>query len=285
MSYENPSQPEGINISPQRPLREFLSLLLVVVLALGLLVATLSLAAQWLAAQVPFELEVRLAKDLVSELAPDQAAAATDPGRLKREAYLRTLAERLTVHMDLPPGMHIDVRYLTDPEVNAYAGLGGQVVLFQGLVDRLPNENALALVLAHEIAHIKLRHPIVATGRGLTVALALTAVLGVADNAAVGRIVEWVGVSETRGFSRAQERAADTEAARAVLAEYGHLRGARALFDALRPERSGAQALMPEFSSTHPSLESRIEALESLARTIPAEREQAITPLPWEPRD
>ena len=110
--------------------------------------------------------------------------------------------------MDLPAEMQITVHYASDDTVNAMATLGGNIVVFQGLIDTVDSENALAMVLAHEIAHVRHRHPIVAMGRGFTVMLALSALSGVGD----GMIQQWVGsmgMLPMLAFSREQEEAAD----------------------------------------------------------------------------
>ncbi|MEM1230934.1 MAG: M48 family metallopeptidase, partial [Pseudomonadota bacterium] len=193
------------------------------------------------------------------------------------------LAQRLARHMDFPEGLEPRVHYLPGETVNAFATLGGRVVFFEGLVSQLPSENALALVLAHELAHLQLRHPIVAAGRGLTVSLALAATFGLADNAVVAQLVEWIGVTSTLSYSRDQEREADALAAQVVLAEYGHLRGARGLFDLFRDESGESSALVPDFRSTHPSIDERIQWLLTYAEEQgPMDHETApITPLPW----
>ncbi len=47
---------------------------------------------------------------------------------------------------------------LDDPEVNAFAHLGGYVYVNRGLLEFIDNEGELAFVLGHEIAHVDLRH-------------------------------------------------------------------------------------------------------------------------------
>jgi predicted Zn-dependent protease len=287
VSYENPPQPEGINITRENPLREFFAMLLVVVVAAAVVIAGLAAAASWLAERVPYELELKVTEGLGPSMLPGVDGTATEPELLEREAYLRALGGRLLAHMDFPPEIVPRIYYVPGETVNAYASLGGQVVLFEGLVSKLPSENALALVLAHELAHIKLRHPVVAAGRGLTVSLALGAVFGLSDNGTIARLVDWVGVTSTLSFSRAQERAADELAAAAVLAEYGHLQGARGLFDLFSRETGGGRALLLEFQSTHPDIDRRIAWLEALAsKHAPASGGSApITPLPWAVQD
>ncbi|MBK8289542.1 MAG: M48 family metalloprotease [Cellvibrionales bacterium] len=54
------------------------------------------------------------------------------------------------------------------------ATLGGHIVVYQGLLDATKDsETALAMVMAHELTHIKLRHPAGAMGRGFAVAALL----------------------------------------------------------------------------------------------------------------
>lgn len=285
MSYENPEQPEGINVTAEHPLREFFSLLLMLLLIVAVALTVLSLAAQSLARFVPFAVEARIAELLDGPLATvmTDETVAGDAESLAREAYIRELAVRLSGHMDLPAEMTVTARYSNAETVNAFATLGGQVVLFKGLVDQLPNENALAMVLAHEIAHVQLRHPIVAMSRGLTVSLALASVFGLTDNAGVMQLVQWLGVTSALSFSRSQERAADALAADAVLAEYGHLEGATDLFRALNggaEEASASPGLpFPEFRATHPALSERIDVLAQRAAALGVSGQP--TPLPW----
>lgn len=55
-----------------------------------------------------------------------------------------------------------DIEYtfhvIDDPEVNAFAHLGGFIYVNRGLLDFVNNQDELAFVLGHEIAHVDLRH-------------------------------------------------------------------------------------------------------------------------------
>jgi hypothetical protein len=55
-----------------------------------------------------------------------------------------------------------DIEYtfhvVDDPEVNAFAHLGGFIYVNRGLLDFVNNQHELAFVLGHEIAHVDLRH-------------------------------------------------------------------------------------------------------------------------------
>ncbi|MEM6709304.1 MAG: M48 family metallopeptidase [Pseudomonadota bacterium] len=275
MSYENPAQREDINVSAEHPLKEFVSLLLALVLIAVTAITVLTLSAQWLAQFVPFSMETRLVDTIGSPFEYDGEWSEEDEAR---QTYLRELAERLSPHLELPDDMVLTLHYDPGSTVNAYASLGGHLVLYGGLLDKVTSENALAMVVAHEIAHIKLRHPIVASSRGLTVALAVTALLGFTDNSLATQLVNQISLASSLSYSRAQERAADDWAAKAVLAEYGHLDGADQLFEALRSDSAFAEALN-QFQGTHPAIDERIETVRARARSLGVQG--TVTPLPW----
>ena len=133
------------------------------------LVLVLSLLASWLVKFVPFSVEQQLAQQVITQLPAQQQ---TDKHQ-QIQTYLQQLADRLVANAPLPEGMSITVHYVDDDTVNAAATLGGHVLMFRGLLERLPNENALAMVMAHEIAHVRHRDPMMSLGRGVVVATAL----------------------------------------------------------------------------------------------------------------
>src|SRR5690606_11399619 len=102
--------------------------------------------------------------------------------------YLSNLSEALATHMDLPENMDITVHYMYQDIENAFATLGGHIYIYRGLMQLLPNENALATVVAHEMAHIKHRHPIIAMGRGVVIGLFLASISGFSGDYFVGQI-------------------------------------------------------------------------------------------------
>ena len=286
MSYENPQQPEGINVSDEHHVRDLFVLLGAVITGVVVLVILLSSIASWLAQFVPFSTEQQLAEMIGIETMFDSASAdeSTQDAEVQaRKAYVLQLSRQLIDRAEFDDGVTVTVHYSPSETINAFAMLGGHIVMYEGLVSRLPNENALAMVLAHEIGHIKLRHPIVAMSRGLTVSLALGSFIGMTDNAFVGRIVEWIGYSSTLSYSRDQERAADAFATALLIEHYGHLNGAEDLFTAFQSAygESVSDTMLPtvEFLSTHPGLPERIEELGEQAKELGASG--TPIPLPW----
>ncbi|MBL0166399.1 MAG: M48 family metallopeptidase [Propionivibrio sp.] len=271
--YENPEIPEGINVSPTHPLKDFALLVAGIGALIIVAVLALSLLAGQLARHVPFEQERALAESLGRWL-PQPPDLPVDQ---RRQHYLQTLTERLTGAMELPPNMPITVHYSSSKTVNAMATLGGHIVVYQGLIDTLPSENALAMVLAHEIAHVRHRDPVVAMGRGFAVMLALSSLAGIGD----GVLQQWltgVGMLPILSFSRSQEEEADSTALQAVLDLYGHVGDAAAFFEALARRQSMPKS--PTMFNTHPDVEQRIARIRDFsARHVNPDQAPAI-PLP-----
>lgn len=257
MDYENRTIPEGINVSHEHPLKEFAILSIGLGVATIAFIAALSLAAGWLVHFIPFEKELQLADSALFSIVDDGTEADEDEQRV--QLYLQELADKLAIAQNLPEEMIITVHYQDSDTINAFATLGGHIVIFRGLLEKLPHENALAMVMAHEIAHIKHRDPLVAAGRGITVGLALTTLAGFGDSALSQQLLGQVGLVTSMGFSREQERDADQAALATLGRHYGHSHGAEVLFEILAADHN--EFAPPALLSTHPVSEDRIAAV------------------------
>lgn len=254
MRLENPPQPEQYDPDAEQPLRELVTLLAAVLgIALGVTVA-LAWLAGGLAPRLPFPVE----RDFMAgKMKPDPRYAA-------ESAVLQRLADRIGAAMALNPDMKLTLHYSDDLTVNAYATLGGHIVVHRGLIARVGSENALAAVVAHEIAHIRHRHPAAAAGRGVAISLALTALSSAVGNRVSEMIAGTTGLGVLMSYSREQEAAADEDALRAVAAVYGHLGGAADLFETLRKANPGSEGGL-EFLRSHPYVDHRIEHVRKYA--------------------
>ena len=262
MSYENPPVPHEVNVSRESVLAEFLRLaagLAICVLALS---AFLYLAGGWLARFVPFQTEIDWVGDKVlgiDLLGTDEPTDATQSARI--QAYLDVLAQRAAATMALPEGMRVRAHLAESDVPNAFATLGGHIVVTRGLYRRMPSENALALVIGHEIGHIKARDPISAVGGGAMLGLILVVAGGDANTLApsMAQLVQL-------GYSRRAETRADTEALAAVRALYGHAGGAASVFQMLGDYRREILDLdVPNLLSTHPADVERVARMQAAA--------------------
>ncbi|MFT5574223.1 MAG: putative Zn-dependent protease [Cryomorphaceae bacterium] len=270
MRYENPRPVEHVNYSQEHPLKEFGQLVLGVAVLIITITILLNFTAGYLAKHIPFSFEQKMVGEMT----------ILDSGSSAQTAQLQALADRLSEHMALPEGMQITVHYDESDTVNALATLGGHVLFFQGLLDEIESEQELAAVMAHEIAHVKHRHPVVALGKGFTLA-ALAGFVGGASGSTAG---EWlIGSTSSLSllqFSRQQESDADATAARALFAVYGHIGGADELFkkfSRLESENLDTSAGIELFRS-HPYSKDRWGALKAIAHARNWPIQGALTP-------
>lgn len=70
--------------------------------------------------------------------------------------YVTSVADRVAAHSDLHVPLHV---YLLDSKtINAFSIGGGYLFVYRGLLGAVKNEDELAGVMGHEIAHIVCRH-------------------------------------------------------------------------------------------------------------------------------
>lgn len=277
MEYQNPKLPEN-NVTKEHPLKELSTLLIGTLVLVIVISITLSLAGSWLAGWIPFSAEKKVASLY------DVSVHSDNDKYPEIAAYLQELADRISVAQNLPPEMKITVHYMDSPTMNAFATLGGNVFMFRGLLEKLPNENTLVTLLGHEIAHVKYRHPIRSFGGGISVAIAMTMIGSSADTTILGD----AGLLSTLQFSRKMESQSDLEAMHNLHSIYGHLNGGAELFRIFReargiendPSSTSRNEKLNEFFSTHPLDEKRINSFNDTAIEKGWSEGGELTPLP-----
>ena len=278
MKVRNVKVPEGINVSKHRPLAD---LFLLTAGTVGL-VAALGLVAFLIGAYGGRYMPMSWENAMAATVLEGGAETAEEQPEVHRraEAALQALADRLAANMELPEDLAITVHYLDEPDINAFATLGGHVFILRGLVERVPHENALAMVMAHEIAHAANRDVAANMGGALLLQLVIGTITGMSQETADGLI--WgPNALLLRGFTRDAESRADRDALAAVAATYGHVAGADAFFRILLEEMGETVPEEgPEFLSTHPLTAARIRDLDALAAARGWALEGTATPLP-----
>jgi predicted Zn-dependent protease len=143
-----------------------------------------------------------------------------------------------------------------DTILNAFAAPGGYMYFYTGLIKFLDDESQFAGVMAHEMAHADLRHSTEMLTKAYGVQILLSILLGQA-NSQLAEIVAGLayGLGEL-AYSRSNEYEADEKAVEYLYATSYDARGIAGFFIKL----DGAPN-PPEFLSTHPSPENRIEKI------------------------
>ena len=197
--------------------------------------------------------------------------------------YLNRICQTIVVNSPKPVifnGYHVLV--LDTPEFNAFATPGGHIFVTRGLVEAAASEDMLASLIAHELAHIMLKH-----GMRLIDDMAIfneasqAASMGraMSGNAAANRLMLYRNSVATmidtmikNGYSQTYEFEADLEALK-LLANSGY--NPAALVDMLRVLQRVQTSQRGGFNSTHPTPAVRISNLEGYLRNF---RVQDTTP-------
>ncbi len=277
--YSNPKIPEGINTSKEHPLKEFSSLLIGALILIAVVTFVLGFFGSYLAGKIPFSAEVKIASlyDAPGAVSDKTNNGDTLDKETRLKIYLQNLADKIAKTQNLPEDMKIIVHYVDGDTVNAFATLGGHLILYRGLLKKLPNENALAMLLGHEIAHVKYRHPIKSMGRGIAAGIAIAAITGSTHSSALGD----TGLLTTLHYSRKMEQQSDEEAMETLHALYGHINGGAQLFkefQKMRIEEDSGES--PALFSSHPLDQQRIDNFERMAALKQWKTNGKLTPLP-----
>ena len=233
---------------------------LIAVLALGILGlrATVPIAADLAVVLVPHRAEAFIGRQAFGELdsvvfSPSRLA---EPRRARIEAAAQALARQGGV--DPIPELHFrDARLIG---ANAFAFPGGPIVITDDLVRVLEDDDRLLAVLAHEMAHVEERHGLRQVLRVGGMFVIASLVLG-GDDSLLEELASIAVSTISAGYSRDFERDADAFAGR-LLENTG--RSASDLADALQSLLDDCGAVCrgdAGWLSTHPGIESRIQAL------------------------
>lgn len=153
-----------------------------------------------------------------------------------------------------------------DKQANAWCMPGGKIAVYTGILKYTQDENGLAVVMGHEVAHAVANHgnERMTAGIGLT-AITLALAFGTSDldpgtrNAFLAAFGAGTSVGIMLPFSRSHETEADKLGLQ-LMARAGYDPNAAIPFWQ-RMAKSGGQK-PPEFLSTHPSNETRIKNIE-----------------------
>jgi predicted Zn-dependent protease len=178
------------------------------------------------------------------------------------QRYVSTLGAKLAAQAPGPKySYQFKVANLSD--VNAFALPGGFIYVHRGLLDKVRSEGELAGVMAHEIAHVALRHP---TNQASKAYLAqaglgvLGGLLGGKTQSSTGQIIGAVGGFGLNTlflkFSRSAESQADIVGSQ-IMAKAGYDPIEMAHFFSYLGQLSGSQTKVATFLSDHPSSSDR----------------------------
>lgn len=210
--------------------------------------------------------DVQLGRQAAQQVA--QQVDIVDNRQLQQ--YIDTVGQRLAKQTGAG-GYPYEFTLINDPAINAFALPGGPIFVNSGLIAAAENEAQLAGVLAHEIAHVALRHATSQASKAnlLQVPAALAAAM--IGQGSVGAQLGQAGLGFGLNtlmlrYSRGAEEEADALGARIMAAAgYNPIEMAR-FFEKLEGE-GGPRA--PQFLSSHPNPGNRVKDVQAEIQTLP----------------
>lgn len=170
---------------------------------------------------------------------------------------------------DMPGAQWEFVLFANDQVINAFAMPGGKVGVYTGLLKLCDSDDELAAVIGHEVAHVTLKHGNERVSQNMMASLggigvdiatrkqsqetraAVQAAYGIGSSLAV-----------LLPYSRLHEREADAVGVRYAARAGYDPRAAITFWQKMKAVGGGGEP--PQFLSTHPSHEDRIQRLQAL---------------------
>ncbi len=147
-----------------------------------------------------------------------------------------------------------------DKTVNAFALPGGQIFITYALFKRLNNDDQIAAVLSHEIGHVMARHGAQHLAKQqLAQGITTAAIVGTGDYSA-GQMAAVIGQMVNMKYGRGDEIESDLLGVR-FMVNAGYKPEAMIEVMKVLQEASKGKGNGPDFFSTHPNPENRIERI------------------------
>ena len=176
-----------------------------------------------------------------------------------------------------------EVSLLGSPELNAFCMPGGKIAFYFGILQKLQlNDDEVAVIMGHEVAHALLEHARERMGKTTGVRLGAAAISAIFGLGGVGdALVNMGGQLLTLTFSRQDESEADLVGLDLCARAGYDPRAGVSLWQKMATASKGSP---PQWLSTHPAGATRIKDIEAqLPRVLPIYNAAAKPPQRFEP--
>ena len=216
-------------------------------------------------AQLTLKSEAMLAQEGARQMAVirEQAPLVQDRATID---FVACVADAIVGSLDgKDAAMYWELAIVNQPDVNAFVMPGGKIVVKAGILDVASNQHQLAAVIGHEVAHVTAHHANERASRGDLTNYGvevLAYILGGGYYNQTQGAFSALSTASTLGlsnpFSRMQESEADI-----IGLEYMSKAGfdPRESVELWKNMNAKSETKIPEFMSTHPSGDTRIESL------------------------
>jgi Zn-dependent protease with chaperone function len=188
-----------------------------------------------------------------------------------------TLVNDFYKKLNYPSNYNIKITVVQENMVNAFAVPGGNIVVFDGILEKMRSSEQLAALLAHEASHIELKHSTKSIFRSLGNYLFISLIF-YDINAIASILIDNANMLNNLSYSRSLEEEADQNGLRLMMGQKIDPQGMIGLFELLKDvqdteatdEKKQAKKDLEEeeepneFMSTHPLINNRIKYIKDI---------------------
>lgn len=190
--------------------------------------------------------------------------------------YVQSVVQKILKSVP-PQPFNFETNVIYSPVLNAFATPGGYVCVFSGLLINIDDEDSLAGILSHEIAHVTQRHIASRIDRSKylsigTLAALVGAIFAGGGEASGALIAGSMATTQAAmlSYSRDDESDADKFGLQYMLRAGYNPEGMAKAFQVLQNKSLSAGSDFPTYLSTHPNINARIATVNSFVRGLNA---------------
>ncbi|WP_420581540.1 M48 family metalloprotease [Reichenbachiella sp.] len=219
--------------------------------------------------------DVKLGQSVVAQIAADPTnyPVLSESEYPEAYSYIRSMTASIVAsdnvkYKDL--FMYDEVKIIDQDVLNAFATPGGYIYVYTGLIKYLEKADDLAGVMGHEIAHASERHSSDQMKQQLGLQLLSQIIFGEASDTQLAQMAS--GFFSLK-FSREDEADSDEQSVIYLQDTDYACNGAATFFEKLT---ESGQSSGPEWLSTHPSPDSRVEDINAKANDLGCSKDAVV---------
>jgi len=198
--------------------------------------------------------------------------------------YIEKLGKTLTTASGEDSGNSFHFFIVDNPQINAFAGPGGHIGVYTGLILTTQSESELAAVMAHEIAHVTQKHLMrtfheasqlsIPSAAILLASVILGATVGGDAAIATAATGQAALIQNQINFTRSNEKEADRIGINTLAEADFDTHAMPVFFERMGRKNRAYASELPEFLRTHPVTTNRIADAVSRADQFPYQQHQ-----------
>lgn len=203
--------------------------------------------------------DITLGQQVMTEIENDPTVKVIDSASNKAiYKYVYDIRDSILIHNTLNYEQEFAWRIRLikdDTTLNAFCTPGGYIYIYTALIKYLESEDQLAGVMGHEMAHADKRH----STDALTRQYGLSVLFDIVFGRDKGQLVRVAAQIKSLQYSRNNETEADMYSVQWLYPTAYNAKGAAGFFQKLIDQ--GQAGRVPEWLSTHPSPDNRVQAI------------------------